>query len=453
MAKAKLTKKTVEAFTCRPGRDQDVLWCTEVKGFGMRLSMKSNTRAYFIQFRVKGANKERSITIGRHGDPWTPELARNRALELKVQMLGDGVTGVDPVAEAAAQRVEAERNAQAAKAAATTLRQVMTSYFTHRKLRPATEKDMRRHCEKNLSAWLDRPVVETTRSECLEVFTTLSARAPGQANLCMTYWRSLLNHARDMSEDKHGNPTMLAVNPITRMWKIAKPNPEEPRDTRIPLPKVGVCWNDLVRRSTHGRSENERTAADWCRFILLTGTRRGESQKLEWRDVNFEARTVTFRKETTKTARELVLPMSDALHDLLKARQDAVVPESAQRHRIVQRNVAFVFATNGRKTPYITNAHATLKALTGLAGAPVHLHALRRTTDDIGKEAGVPDDVGRMLLNHASGDVHARHYANNRAFLVSAVQKIAEWIAQQGLVAAGGNVIQFPSKNNQNTPY
>lgn len=168
MAKAKLTKGAVERFQAPAGKAQAVLWDTEVKGFGCRLSVQSNTRAYFLQYRVKGSGQERSITIGRHSDPWTPELARARALELKAQMVGDGMTGVDPVAEA--QRAEAERKAQALKDAslATTLRQVMEDYFANRKLRPRTMADMRRHCENNLADWIDRPVVETKAIAVLE---------------------------------------------------------------------------------------------------------------------------------------------------------------------------------------------------------------------------------------------------------------------------------------------
>lgn len=443
MAKAKLTKGAVERFQPPAGKAQAVLWDTEVKGFGMRLSVQSNTRAYFLQYRVKGSGQERSITIGRHGDPWTPELARTRALELKVQMLGDGVTGVDPVAEAL--RVEAERKAQVAKDAAqsTTLRTVMESYFVSRNLRPATKNDMRRHCENNLADWIDKPVAGTTRNDCLAVFTKLSARAPQQANLCMTYWRALLNHAREMHTDENGEPTMLMTNPVSRLWKLTKPNPEEPRDTRIPLPKVGACWNALVELGRTARVDKQRTAADWCRLMLLTGTRAGESSKLEWRDVDFDARTVTFRKENTKTGRELVLPMSDELHDMLKARKE----------RPVKKPSDYMFPSIGRKCPYIRNANSTFAMLTEIAGQHAHPHCLRRTHDDVALACGISDDTRRMMLNHVGGaDVHARHYSNNRAVLAAAVQQVADWIIEQSKIAAGGNVIPFPSKISQNTP-
>src|ERR1700736_4442680 len=92
MQRAKLTNGAVEQFQCRSGRKWDMLWDGDVKGFGMRLSAKSGTRTYFLQFRVKGSNAERQITIGRHSDPWRVDGARAKALELKAQM----VNGLDP---------------------------------------------------------------------------------------------------------------------------------------------------------------------------------------------------------------------------------------------------------------------------------------------------------------------------------------------------------------------
>lgn len=56
-----------------------------------------------------------------------------------------------------------------------------------------------------------------------------------------------------------------------------------------------------------------------------------------------------------------------------------------------------------------------------------------------------------MLLNHVGHDVHSRHYANDRASLVSAVQKIANWIVDQSKVAEamenGSNVVPLKLAN------
>jgi hypothetical protein len=91
--RAKLTNGSVERFTCRPGRRWDVLWDTEVKGFGLRVSEKTSTRTYFFQFRVKGSGKERNVTIGRHSDPYVGHLEKHTARYRAFHCANNGGSG------------------------------------------------------------------------------------------------------------------------------------------------------------------------------------------------------------------------------------------------------------------------------------------------------------------------------------------------------------------------
>ena len=79
----KITVRTVEALL--PG---EIAWDTELKGFGCRY--RSENRHYVLKARVDG--RQRWITIGRHGSPWTPETARREARRL----LGQIAEGHDP---------------------------------------------------------------------------------------------------------------------------------------------------------------------------------------------------------------------------------------------------------------------------------------------------------------------------------------------------------------------
>jgi integrase len=473
MGKRRMTNAAVERFTCgvytsgtRKGqvKEQDTLWDAGedcVKGLGMRLSSKSGTRTFIFVFRVKGG-KEIYQTIGRYGDGWRLDCEdpawdpRAKARELKQLMR----QGVNPIAKAEQELAEQRAQEAKEKALATTLKEVLEHYLTHHRtkhgpLRPATQKDMRRHCEKNLTSWLELPVAGITRDACLAKFTELSARAPQQANLCMVYLRALLNHAREMHATEDGQFPVLAVNPVSRLWKLKKPNPEKPRKTRIPLAKVGRCWNWLRKVATEARMETERTAADWLCFVLLTGTRRLESGSLRWTDCDFEAKTITLHGDVegeggfagVKNHNTIVLPMSSVLAEILTARKSpAPLNEKVARRRRVQRAKEYVFASNGKKTPFITNAQATVEALSKIAGAHVHLHALRRTTEDIAQACKIDSDVRRMLLNHISGDVHAIHYANGESVLAAAAESMAQWIVQQATIAASENVVPFPAR-------
>src|SRR5688572_23935842 len=88
--KQKITKRAVEQFA--PNGRAAVLWDTELKGFGVRCR-PSGARHYILKMRVGG--RQRWLTIGRHGSPWTPDMARAEALRL----LGMRAAGKDPAGE------------------------------------------------------------------------------------------------------------------------------------------------------------------------------------------------------------------------------------------------------------------------------------------------------------------------------------------------------------------
>ena len=81
----KLTKRVVDAIKAN-GSDI-VYWDRGLTGFGLRVR-KSGRKNYVMQTRVDG--KLRWFTIGQHG-PYTPEEARNEALEI----LSNARKGVD----------------------------------------------------------------------------------------------------------------------------------------------------------------------------------------------------------------------------------------------------------------------------------------------------------------------------------------------------------------------
>lgn len=84
--KLKITKTVVDGLL--PGR---IIWDTEIHGFCVRRQVKE--KSYGLKCFVNG--RQKFVTIGKHGSPWTPELARKKALRL----LLDFRNGNDPIAE------------------------------------------------------------------------------------------------------------------------------------------------------------------------------------------------------------------------------------------------------------------------------------------------------------------------------------------------------------------
>ena len=449
-ASEKLTNTSVERFKCPEGKKQAVKWDGETRGLGVRVSADGKTRTYIFQYRVKGTKQERQITIGRHNDPWRVDDARAEALKIKAQMNA----GIDPVVEAQRQKDERERKKVQDEAQSITLRQVMEHYLEHKRtrhgpLRPASKADIRRHVEINLADWADKSVSGITRDACIARHVVLSERAPGQGNQCFVNLRALLNHAREMFATEDGDYPLLPINPVQRMLKIHKLNPELPKDGRIPLDHIGKVWEVLQRRRKTAPKVDERTAADWVCFMLLTGCRRTESGSLRWSNVNLDEGWFHLPADVVKNHNAITLPICSALRELLEARK-ALPPagEKVSRRRRTDKpdreQSDYVFPSWG-KTGYITDARATMKAVSEAAGCTINIHDLRRTFDDVAMECKVDSDQRRQLLNHLAADVHARHYANNRKSLAAAVEAIGAWITGQGDIAAamlsGANVV------------
>ena len=82
----KITKSTVERLPVN-----EVLWDQSLNGFGARRQLRHVH--YLLRYRLNG--KQRFISIGRHGSPWTPDTARTEAHRL----LGLVASKTDPASE------------------------------------------------------------------------------------------------------------------------------------------------------------------------------------------------------------------------------------------------------------------------------------------------------------------------------------------------------------------
>lgn len=76
--KARLTKRLVDMATA-DGDTELRIWDASVRGLLLRV-WPSGRKTYALKARV--GKQQKWITIGEHGVPWTPESARDRALQL-----------------------------------------------------------------------------------------------------------------------------------------------------------------------------------------------------------------------------------------------------------------------------------------------------------------------------------------------------------------------------------
>ena len=98
MPTGRITKQPVDALG--PTEKEFFFWDQDFKGFGVRVTTNGK-RSYVLQYRMGGRETPtRRFTIGKHGSPWTPQLARKEAERLSILIH----QGVDPLV------VKAERN-------------------------------------------------------------------------------------------------------------------------------------------------------------------------------------------------------------------------------------------------------------------------------------------------------------------------------------------------------
>lgn len=86
----KLTKTKVEALKPDPAK-QYLVWDSELKGYGVRVS-PGGAKAFFVQGRIRGSQKEVKVSIGRLGPALTAEQAREEAKDALEAMR----KGIDP---------------------------------------------------------------------------------------------------------------------------------------------------------------------------------------------------------------------------------------------------------------------------------------------------------------------------------------------------------------------
>ena len=156
-----------------------VVWDADVRGFGVRRQQRD--ASYVLKVRV--GTRQRFLTIGRHGAPWTPETARREARRL----LGEIAAGRDPADARAARKHSSTFNEFAE-------RYVSEHVLVSKKPRSATE-DRRNLARHILPAFGRRLITEITSAD-LAKFQASKSAMPIAANRCL----ALMSHMFNMAE-------------------------------------------------------------------------------------------------------------------------------------------------------------------------------------------------------------------------------------------------------------
>lgn len=396
LAAKRLTKSLIDGLpTPAPEDGGDFYWDTEITGFGLRL-YPSGTKVFIYRGRVNG--RQEFVKIGDYGD-WTPDAARKEARAIAVKF-DRGIS------------VNAEK--RTARARGTTLDDAFKDYLETHNLRPNTAATYQFDVNR-LKDWLNKPLRDIGREMVQARYKKIcSDLGTAAANKTMRVFRAVYNFALEQSE---GN---IPANPVKLkgFWRdVGKRRKTIIKDADLP------AWYKAVNES------DNPIVSDCLQLLLYTGLRiKEEALKMEWPDVDMEARTFTITEEKAKGKRENKRYMSRQVHAIFQRRLD-------------NRENGYVFpgASGKGRLGYPARQMATITEKTGVEFCP---HDLRRTFATIANDT-VPQSQLKYLLGHSAkgGDVTAGYIILSAEKKMDAEQKMADAIDRLLTPPAEGNVI------------
>lgn len=253
MAGARITKTVVDGL--KPGA---LVFDDRVIGFGVRCQRAS--KVYIVKTRVKG--RQRWITIGPHGSPWTVERARAKATAL----LGEIAAGGDPAT--------ARDDERAAGTFAEFADRYLTEYAATKKKARSAASD-RTNLELNILPALGRRrLTEIARGDIAKLHHALRHK-PGAANRCLSLLSKMFNLAERWGLRPDGS------NPVRHLDRY----PERKMERFLSAAEMASLGTAL--KASEDREENPYLIAA-IRLLALTGARRSEILTARWEYVDRE---------------------------------------------------------------------------------------------------------------------------------------------------------------------
>jgi integrase len=386
--RGRITKRAVDALASEGGVTT-WLWDIEMPGFGVRC--RGSGKHYLVRYR-KGDGRGapiRTVTIGRHGAPWTAEMARVEARRL----LADVAMGNDPAGRKAADRV-------APTVADLAARFLEEHVAAKRKERTAAE--YRRLVRLLVLPVLGKcKVAAVSRADIAKLHHGLRA-TPYQANRVLAVLSKMLNLAEAWGWRADGS------NPCRNIEKY-----RERKRGRL------LSSDELARLGAALAAwQGSPYVVAAVRLLLLTGARLNEVLTMQWSFIDFERSEV--RLPDSKTgSKTLHLP-------------NAAMAVLAGVPRIEGNPYVCVGNRPGR---HLVNIQKPWRAIRAAAGLPdLRLHDLRHAFASIGASAGLGLPIIGKLLGHTQAATTHR-YAHLAADPVKAA---AESIATSITAAVNG---------------
>lgn len=402
--RTRITKGAVDALV--PRSREFLVWDDSMPRFGVRVR-PAGSKVYLLRLRVDG--RQRWYTIGRHGDPWTPDTARAEAQRVlgqavNVQKLRE--TGQAPAT--LRHPIEAREYGKAAP----TLREFGARYLADH-ARPhkaessaeADEGNLRRVIYPALGALR---VDAITRSEVTRLHLSRKA-TPTNANRCL----ALLAHVMTMAE-KWG-VRQEGTNPCRHVARF----PENRRERFLAVAELARLGGALAQLEDAGRVTLYGLAA--VRLLVFTGARASEILALTWKAVDLGAGVVRVQSKTGPRSLVLNPPAVAVLAALPRFKRNPFV--------IVGGRIGAALTLSGLEQVWQT-------VRTSAQLEDVRLHDLRHSFASVAAASGTSLPIIGALLGHSQPQTTARYAHLGLSPLAATSGAVATAIATAMGVAA-----------------
>jgi integrase len=268
-------------------------WDDDCRGFGVRRQVRD--ASYILKVRIHG--RQRFLTIGKHGAPWTPETARMRARRL----LAEIAEGKD---------LATVRDAQGA---VPNFKEFSERYLTEHAVprkKPRSVEEDRRNLR--LHIWPElakRRLTDIADSDIARLHAKGKNR-PANANRCLALLSHMFNIAEKWGERQRGTNPCAHIDkyPERTRERILSPEELSRLGEALRLAALGYPDGSKVR----GRAINRRSPEDWraialVRLLIFTGARLREILTIRWAEID-TARGIGRLPDSKTGAKNVFLP-------------------------------------------------------------------------------------------------------------------------------------------------
>ncbi|MCK9523414.1 MAG: integrase family protein [Proteobacteria bacterium] len=421
--------------------NQAFFWDTKTPGLGVKLA-KSGRATYVVQYRIRGQRAGIRLTLGSV-DSWPLESARQEAKRITVLM----DKGEDP-------RQQIRENRQKARNKKFTVGDVWDTYTRHHKRRwserhyqdmlwlshapqenreagplwPLLSKQANKITPQALLKWARELTISQER-KAAQIAAQAAQRAKGKRTRAPQITTGLSNRGKNSALKK----SFMYFRACWR-WAYQRPGDFGPlihpemlfnQDLRALIPRVEPR-SDTLEKSQLAPWFNAVTKISnpvisaYLQCLLLTGARRRELSKLQWKDVNFQWKALHLQDKIEASGRAVPLtPYCEFLIDRL--------PRESQ----------WVFHSPSAKSGHIEEPRLAHNRALEIAGLPENLtlHGLRRSFSTLSEWCEMPVGVVAQIMGHRPSATAEKHYKRRPLELLAMHHnRLEAWILEQAKI-------------------